>query len=73
MASENLPTSIASLRTPRRLLMLAVMLEVIMILPFVDHIADAHPAIHFTQHGFIFLGGLLMGMALRDVERGPAA
>jgi hypothetical protein len=49
-----------------RLLIFAALLEVILILPFVDHLADAHPMIHFTQHGFIFLGGVLMGVALRD-------
>ncbi len=25
--------------------------------------------IHFTQHGFIFAGGVLMGLAIRDVQR----
>jgi hypothetical protein len=53
-----------------RLVMLAALLEVLLILPFVDHLADANPTIHFTQHGFIFLGGVLMGVALRDVHRG---
>ncbi len=55
-------------RRTRALAMLtfAALLEVVLILPFVDHLADAHPMIHFTQHGFIFLGGVLMGIALRD-------
>jgi hypothetical protein len=48
------------------LLMFAAALEVVLILPFVDHLADSHPTIHFTQHGLIFLGGVLMGIALRD-------
>jgi hypothetical protein len=56
-------------RTAARLVMSAVLLEMVMILPFVDHLADAHPTIHFTQHGFIFLGGVLIGIALRDVHR----
>ncbi|HTT26797.1 MAG TPA: hypothetical protein VMG37_00195 [Solirubrobacteraceae bacterium] len=60
-------------RTARRrallLVMFAALLEVVLILPFVDHLADAHPMIHFTQHGFIFAGGVLMGLAIRDVQR----
>jgi hypothetical protein len=52
-----------------RLVVFAAMLEIVLILPFVDHLADVHPMIHFTQHGFIFAGGVLMGAALRDVQR----
>jgi hypothetical protein len=52
-----------------RLVMFAVLLEVVLLMPFVDHLADANQTIHFTQHGFIFAGGVLMGMALRDVQR----
>jgi hypothetical protein len=48
------------------LLIFAAVLEIVLILPFVDHLADSHPTIHFTQHGFIFVGGVLMGIALRD-------
>jgi hypothetical protein len=47
----------------------AALLEVVLILPFVDHLADANPTIHFTQHGLIFLGGIMMGIALRDAYR----
>jgi hypothetical protein len=59
-------------RTRRRafaLVVFAVVLEVVLLMPFVDHLADANPTIHFTQHGFIFAGGVLLGMALRDVQR----
>ena len=52
-----------------RLVVFAVLLEVVLLMPFVDHLADANQTIHFTQHGFIFAGGVLMGMALRDVQR----
>ncbi len=52
-----------------RLVIFAVVLEVVLIMPFVDHVADANPTVHFTQHGFIFLGGVLMGWALREVHR----
>lgn len=52
-----------------RLIMFAALMELVLILPFVDHLADAHPTFHFTQHGFIFLGGVLMGIALRDAYR----
>jgi RsiW-degrading membrane proteinase PrsW (M82 family) len=59
-------------RTRRRaffLVVFAVLLEVTLLMPFVDHLADANQTIHFTQHGFIFGGGVLLGMALRDVQR----
>jgi hypothetical protein len=52
-----------------RLVIFSVLLELFLLMPFVDHFADAHPTVHFTQHGFIFLGGVLMGWALRDVHR----
>jgi hypothetical protein len=52
-----------------RLVVFAALLEVVLVLPFVDHLADANSTIHFTQHGFIFAGGVLMGLALRDVQR----
>jgi hypothetical protein len=52
-----------------RLVIFAALMELLLIMPFVDHYADAHPTVHFTQHGFIFLGGVLMGWALRDVHR----
>lgn len=50
------------------LVLTAVLLEIVLVMPFVDHLADANPTIHFTQHGFIFLGGLLMGIAMRDAR-----
>jgi hypothetical protein len=50
-------------------MVLSVLLEVTLLMPFVDHLADANQTIHFTQHGFIFAGGVLLGMALRDVQR----
>ena len=59
-------------RTRRRafcLVVLAVLLEVTLLMPFVDHLGDSNNTIHFTQHGFIFAGGVLLGMALRDVQR----
>lgn len=52
-----------------RLVVFAVLLEVVLLMPFVDHLADSHPTIHFTQHGFIFAGGVLLGLAIRDVQR----
>ena len=51
------------------LVLFSALLEIVLILPFVDHLADAHPTIHFTQHGLIFLGGILMGISLRDAYR----
>ena len=52
-----------------RLVMFAAVLEVVLLMPFVDHLADSNNTIHFTQHGFIFGGGVLLGLAIRDVQR----
>ena len=51
------------------LVVFVVVLEVVLLMPFVDHLADSNNTIHFTQHGFIFAGGVLLGMAIRDVQR----
>jgi hypothetical protein len=51
------------------LVVFAVVLEIVLLMPFVDHLADSNNTIHFTQHGFIFGGGVLLGMAIRDVQR----
>jgi hypothetical protein len=50
-------------------MVLAVAIETMSILPVVDRLADANPTVHFTQHGLIFLGGVLIGVALRDAFR----
>jgi hypothetical protein len=52
-----------------RLVAFVVLLEVVLLMPFVDHLADSNNTIHFTQHGFIFAGGVLLGLAIRDVQR----
>jgi hypothetical protein len=72
MEANSLPVSRERRRTRRRaflLVVFAVLLEVVLLMPFVDHLADSNNTIHFTQHGFIFAGGVLLGMALRDVQR----
>jgi hypothetical protein len=46
---------------------LALILELLLISPWVDDAADSNNLVHFTQHGLIFVGGLLMGVALRDL------
>ena len=56
---------------PRSALLLgvfALVLEVSLITPWVDDAADSNSTVHFTQHGLIFIGGLLMGWALRDLR-----
>lgn len=45
----------------------ALVLEMLLILPGVDKLADRNATAHFTQHGGIFLGGVLMGLAVRDM------
>jgi hypothetical protein len=47
---------------------LALVLEVCLITPWVDDAADGNSTVHFTQHGLIFVGGLIMGWALRDLR-----
>jgi hypothetical protein len=51
-----------------------LLLQVLALLPPIDDAVDTNATLHYTQHGFIFLGGLLMGIALRDlVVAGRAA
>jgi hypothetical protein len=53
---------------------LGLALQVLALLPFFDDNVDSNPTLHYTQHGLIFLGGLLMGIALRDlIVQGRAA
>jgi hypothetical protein len=47
----------------------ALLLELLLITPWVDHLADRNPTVHSTQHGLIFLGGVLIGFAIRDLSR----
>jgi hypothetical protein len=57
--------------SPRRALLLGAfgfLLEVALISPWVDEAADTNSTVHYTQHGLIFVGGLLMGWALRDLR-----
>lgn len=58
--------------TARRALVLAtfaVVLELLLVTPWVDDAADGNQTVHFTQHGLIFLGGVLMGYAIRELSR----
>jgi hypothetical protein len=47
----------------------ALALEIALILPFVDDLADENSTVHFTQHGLIFAGGVVMGYALHGAWR----
>ena len=73
MEANSLAIAARERRATRRraflLVVAAVVLEVVLLMPFVDHLADANQMIHFTQHGLIFAGGVLLGLALRDVQR----
>lgn len=54
---------------------LGLLLEIVTILPPIDDAVESNSTLHYTQHGLVFLGGLLMGLALRDLfvaGRGPA-
>ena len=46
---------------------LALLLEVLAIIPPIDDATATNATLHYTQHGVLFLGGLLMGVALRDL------
>ena len=63
-------SSPAPLSARRALLLgaLGFVLEVILISPWVDDAADSNSTVHFTQHGLIFVGGIVMGWALRDLR-----
>ncbi len=55
---------------------LGLLLEIVTILPPVDEATETNATLHYSQHGLVFLGGLLMGLALRDLivtGRGSAA
>ena len=59
------------LMTPRGALALGTLgflLEVSLLSPWADDFAADNATVHFTQHGLIFVGGLLMGWALRDLR-----
>lgn len=65
--SEPMRTALFSPRKALTLGVLALLLEMVLILPIFDKVAGTNPTAHFTQHGGIFLGGVLMGIALRDM------
>jgi hypothetical protein len=71
VATETRRGVLLPLMSPRGALVLgavALVVEVLLITPWVDDAADANSTVHFTQHGLIFLGGILMGWALRDLR-----
>jgi cytochrome c oxidase assembly factor CtaG len=71
VASETRRGYLLPLMSPRSALLLgvvALVLEVALITPWVDDAADSNSTVHFTQHGLIFVGGILMGWALRDLR-----
>jgi hypothetical protein len=47
----------------------ALALELLMTTPWVDHVTEKNPTVHYTQHGLIFLGGVIIGFAIRDLGR----
>ena len=67
LVSESMRSLLFSPRKALTLGVTALLLEMVLILPVFDKVAGTNPTAHFTQHGGIFLGGVLMGMALRDM------
>ncbi len=67
LVSVRMPSPLFSPRQALTLGAVALVLEMLLILPIFDKIAGTNPTAHFTQHGGIFLGGVLMGIALRDM------
>ena len=56
---------------PRRALALGLagfLCEVAQLTPWVDDLAARNSTAHFTQHGLVFAGGVLMGWALRELR-----
>ena len=43
-------------------------LELVQLTPWIDRLASDNDTVHFTQHGLVFAGGMLMGWALRDLR-----
>jgi hypothetical protein len=59
-----------TLLTPRNAVLLGalgLLLEVLAILPPIDDATATNATLHYTQHGVLFIGGLMMGVALRDL------
>ena len=58
------------LLSPMRALVLGgigLLCQEVALLPPVDNAVDTNAAIHYLQHGIIFVGGVCMGIALRDL------
>ena len=65
------PPRLLPLMSPRAALALGAfgfLLELSLLTPWVDEFASDNATAHFTQHGLIFVGGILMGWALRDMR-----
>ncbi len=59
-----------SLMSPVRALVLGaigILCQVFVLLPPVEHAIEESQPFHYLQHGIIFVGGVLMGIALRDL------
>jgi hypothetical protein len=61
---------VRSLLSPRNAVLLGgagLLLEVVAILPPIEDATVTNPTLHYSQHGVLFIGGLMMGVALRDL------
>jgi hypothetical protein len=67
-ATRSAPPSRPATRRTLTLAVISVAMELLLITPWVDHLADGNQTVHFTQHGLIYLGGVLMGFAIRELS-----
>ena len=58
------------LLSPLRALILGtigIVLQLVVLLPPVEHAIEESQPVHYLQHGLIFSGGVFVGIALRDL------
>jgi hypothetical protein len=64
------PAAVPGLLSPSRAFVLGaigVLLQILVLLPPVEHAIEESQPLHYLQHGLIFVGGVFVGIALRDL------
>jgi hypothetical protein len=59
----------ASNRNPVLVGAATVVLELVIISPPVDNLTDAHKNAHYAAHGAMLIGGVVLGVAVREAAR----